>query len=108
MTTNCGSINNSKTKSVNISNTPADCVSYKVNSFLPPYNGENYIQIRDINGVIRYKIYNNTLTARYVNKNILFLKTESENNIIRLEFATTEDASNALVAFSEVYNMIRV
>jgi hypothetical protein len=106
MTTNCSNINTSS-NNTNISNTPVDCIIYDPKSFLPPYNGENYIQIRDINGVIRYKIYNNTLTARYVNKNILFLKTASENRIIRIEFKTNIDASNALVLFSDIYNNIR-
>jgi len=106
MTTSCSNIN-STNNSINVSNTPVDCIIYDPKSFLPPYNGENYVQIRDINGIIRYKIYNNTLTARYVNKNILFLKTASENKIIRIEFKTNEDASNALVLFSDMYNNIR-
>ncbi len=107
MTTNCGNISSTSSSGINISNTPTDCVSYKLESFLPPYNGENYVQIRDVNGVIRYKIYNDTITARYVNSNILFLKTASENKIIRLEFSTADEASNALVEFSRTYNMIR-
>jgi len=107
MSTNCSNIKSNNLNNVNISNTPTDCVNYKLKSFLPLYNGEKYIQIRDVNGIIRYKIYNNTISARYISKNILFLKVVSENKIIRLEFSTPDEATQALIEFSNIYNMIR-
>jgi len=81
--------------------------TYELKSFLPPYNGEKYLQLRDVHGIIRFKIYNNTLTVRYVSGNILNLKIRSENKIISLDFATANEAQLALIKLSEVYNQIR-
>lgn len=81
--------------------------TYSITSFLPPYNGEKYLQLRDIHGIIRHKIYNDTLTVRFVTGNIISLKTASENKIIKLSFTTSNEASDALIKLSDTYNQVR-
>lgn len=101
---------NNKTSSVggstNIS-TSSSQATYSVTSFLPPYNGEKYLQLRDIHGIIRHKIYNDTLTVRFVTGNIVSLKIASEHKIIKLDFTTSDEASDALIKLSDTYNQVR-
>lgn len=81
--------------------------TYSITSFLPPYNGEAYLQIKDVNGIVRHKIYNDTLTVRYVIGNIINMKTASDNKIITLDFTTSDEASDALIKLSDTYNLVR-
>lgn len=77
-------------------------------TFLPkPTSTQNYLKIRDVLGVIRYKIYNNSLTARYVEGSNLVLKVESDDKLIKLDFENKEDAKAALLQIVSNYNTIR-
>jgi hypothetical protein len=82
--------------------------SFDSETFLPPVQNETYLQLRDKNGIIRYKIYNGTLSARYIVENIMHLKVVSDNKILKLDFDTELDAANALVLLSDQYNIIRM
>lgn len=81
--------------------------TYNCSSFLPVYNGESFLSIRDKTGIVRHKIYHNTLAARYMQNNVVFLKIVSDNKNIGLTFASQEDARCALIKIADVYNQIR-
>jgi hypothetical protein len=82
--------------------------TYSSETFLPPVQNETYLQIRDKKGIIRHKIYNGTLSARYIIENVMHLKVVSDNKILKLDFNTELDAANALVLLSDQYNIIRM
>lgn len=102
----CGCGGNSTSPS-NGSPGSGDTSTYNCKSFLPAYNGETFLSIRDKTGIVRHKIYHNTLAARYLQNNVVFLKIVSDNKIISLTFASQEDARCALIKLSDVYNQIR-
>ena len=109
---NCNNNKNTTRVSSSVSSTkkvavPADQAQYAVRTFLPPYAGESYLNIRDKHGIIRYKIMNNTLTVRYIEGNEVLLKIGSENKIIKLDFPIQSDAMDALILLSDRYNLIR-
>ena len=82
--------------------------TYDSETFLPPVQNETYLQIRDKEGIIRHRIYNGTLSMRYVVHNVMHLKVVSDNKILKLDFSTDQDAANALVLLSDQYNIIRM
>lgn len=77
--------------------------TFSSTTFLPAINtGENFIKLRDIDGNIRYKIYNNTISSYYVTSNNLIIKTEADSKIVKLVFATDTEATDAWSKFQTI------
>ncbi len=73
-------------------------VIYFSDTFLPaPQTGENFLKIRDGEGSIRYKIYNNTISSTHIIDETVVIKTEADSKVLNLKFKTQTEAANALV-----------
>jgi hypothetical protein len=73
-------------------------VYFAPDTFLPALNsGENFLKLRDVNGTIRYKIYNNTVSSIYNNLDTVVIKLKPDSKILNLKFNTSADAQNASV-----------
>lgn len=73
-------------------------VIYLSDTFLPsPQTGENFLKIRDGEGSIRYKVYNNTISSTYVIDDTVIIKTEADSKVLKMKFKTQTEANTALV-----------
>jgi len=63
---------------------------------LPVSPGDDALQIRDINGNITWSIVPHSVTALYVDQNMIKLKSKSSNTIITIHFVSNSDAIIAL------------
>jgi hypothetical protein len=83
-------------------------VIYLLDTFLPsPQKGENFLKIRDGEGSIRYKIYNNTISSTYVIDESVIIKTEADSKVLRLKFRTQTEANTAIVKLRNVIENIK-
>lgn len=73
-------------------------VIYLSETFLPaPQTGENFLKIRDGEGSIRYKVYNNSISSTHIIDDMVIIKTEADSKVLKLKFKTQTEAANALV-----------
>lgn len=73
-------------------------VIFSSDTFLPAPNvGENFLKIRDVNGTIRYKVYNNTISSLFINLDTLVIKTEADSKAFNVKFSTSDEAQTALM-----------
>ena len=81
--------------------------TYNKNNFVVPVGESTSLKIRDCKLAIRHTLYNNTATNFYVDKNYIIIKTDSDNNLIKLDFATNIEALQALVKLKQSYTLVK-
>lgn len=81
--------------------------TYSSSNFIQPgFETSNQIRIKDKKGALKLTITNNTSTVFYSKDNIIFIKTASENNILKLDFDNKVDAIKALNKLKSAYSFV--